>query len=271
MNDAVESLNPGQELQLFLRELIPLDRENDRSFVGRIDDALMADGDFLTITYESAVNYMVRRLITTAEYLRRKYDPVTFPGERYIIEIRRFLRDFTRIPPSKLERILTLLLICLRERDRELTQKTKNRVRRDARQRLLGCYICGGSFNYDQENEFNSFEVEHVWPHQMGGRNDDSNLKGACRKCNASKADYLEAADFHYEEICLVKDKTDNSFNVDFHWRYKVAIAAKSRFRCSQCGKPAEYGGEVQFGRRELSDSWHYLNIDAYCSEHVPE
>jgi len=262
--------NPGKMLQGLLKEIYPLDDTSSKSVVHKIDNALMAEGEFLHLVYESSINHLVRRLITSAEYLRRKYD--LFPDDS-VSEIRKFLRDFTHIPPSRREKIATLLVECLRERDREISQNLKDSIRKEAQRRGTKCYLCGCEIDFERTDtpRFNSFTLDHLWPRKMGGKSLESNLKIACKRCNELKTDYIDASDFHYEEICLVTNEKDESFNVEFKREYKIAVSAKSDFRCMICEQPAERVGELQFARREPNDSWHFLNVDAYCSEHTPE
>lgn len=263
--------NPGKMLQVLLREIYPFDNSSSKSFVYKIDDALIAEGQFAKLVYESSINHLVRRLITSAEYLRRKY--ALYPDERYLVEIRKFLRDFTHIPFSQREKIFTLLVECLKERERDASQKLRDNIRKEAKTRGITCYLCGCEIDFERTNapRFNSPTLDHLWPRNMGGKSLESNLKIACKRCNELKADYIDASDFHYEEICLVTDKQDASFNAEFKRKYKIAVSAKSEFKCVICGEPAERLGELQFARREPNDSWHFLNIDAYCSEHMPE
>ncbi len=265
-----EIVGPGEQLKQVFRKLIPFDHEMRHSFVSRIDDMLMADNDFTLISYESSINYLVRRFITTVEFIKRRYDPTQYPSERYIVEIRRFIRDYTRIPSSEIEKVLTILLACLELRDKTPTQSTKNRIKKKSNRRGGRCYICGTDMESEDDSHIHRVEVEHKWPRTLGGLNDDSNLFASCRKCNERKQDYLDASDFHYEEISIVSDQDDTDFSKDLKWEYRVALWAKNDFKCVVCNKPASLLGELQFSRKEPNDSWHFLNIDAYCDKHIP-
>jgi hypothetical protein len=50
---------------------------------------------------------------------------------------------------------------------------------------------------------------------------------------------------------------------------YEIALWAKSNFKCKICGKPASNVGKLKLSRINLDDSWHFLNIDAYCEQHA--
>ena len=264
-------INPGEQLRELLQKLIPFEPSAKMSFIDRIDNTLIADGEFARLAYASCLNYLIRRLITTSEFLKRKYSGDQFRSDEYVQVIRRFIRDYTRISPAQVEPMLSLILACLEERNRAPNQTTKDRIRAEAKRTDMYCYLCGRAIEFDQPDQYNSFDAEHKWPKAMGGKNARFNLKQVCRRCNRVKADFIDYADFHYEEMCLVSDKTSESFSNDLKWDYRVALWAKNDFRCVVCNKPAEAVGELLFARREPTDSWHFLNIDAYCSEHMPE
>lgn len=263
--------SPGLELRNLLKKLYPFDPLKKRSFVSKIDAALIAEGEFSQLVYDSCIYYMVRRLITTAQYLNRQYGTSDHPPGRFVVELRKFVRDYTNIPKDKIELALTLLLECVNVANRKPGKGTKRRILRYTRERGLRCYICGCELDFDNPESPQRPVVEHVWPNSMGGLNSEPNLKVSCWSCNQHKADYVDASDFHYEEICLASNKETASFPKDLKGVYRVAIWAKSGYKCAECEKPASRLGELAFARRDLDDSWHFLNIDVYCSRHTPK
>lgn len=283
----MDGTNPGQQLRDLLKRIYPLDSENtnsseDNSFISRIDNALIAEGNFSNLVYESSINYLLRRLINTAEYLRRKYESDVFPPEKFLFELRRFIIENTHIKSDEVEKILSLLKLCVEAKRKKLKTSRKNRIIKNARLNSeLCCYICGSSLEDVPEEEVTTSEelqnkekiqqVEHIWPRTMGGATEDFNLKLSCPHCNNAKKDYIDAADFHYEQMCLVSDKNDQNFSSEFEKEYRIAISAKSNYSCSVCGKPALTVGPLNFGRLNPDDSWHFLNIEVYCDEHSPE
>ncbi len=277
--------NPGQELREFLKVVFPqygknTDNEKTECFIVRIDEGLRADGELTKIVYESSINYLLRRLINTAEYLRRKYQTDEFPSEKFNQELRRFIRENTHIPEEKSEKLFVLLQGCLEAKRKKLKKSKRDRLIKDySSKNELRCYICG---KYLSETEAETevelkaqteekIEIEHLWPKTMGGATEDFNLKISCSFCNKSKQDYIDASDFHYEQICLVNDKNDTNFSYEMQRTYKVALLSKSNYSCSVCNKQAATVGKLNFGRLNLNDSWHFLNIQAYCDEHRPE
>jgi 5-methylcytosine-specific restriction endonuclease McrA len=258
---SILDVSPGEQLRNELEHLFP-DQPDRSCFVSDLDNGLIADGEFAALVYRSSINYMLRRLITSAEYLKRKFDVSSYPPGMHVNEIRRYIRDYTRIPVSKQELILALLLACLAARDKETTLRTKSRLRREAGRRGLSCYICGNALDYSDPT---SSQAEHVWPRAMGGSSDETNLRMACQHCNELKWNYIDGSDYHFEEICLVTDEGDQNFSAEFRDWYQVAVLAESDFACSLCGKPAAQVGALAMVRRNPTDSWHFLNIMALC------
>ncbi len=268
-------LSPGQLLREELSKIIPYDANEQASTVSSFDKILKADGELSKMVYDSTLNYMVRRLVTSAEYLKRKYFDTTGSEQKYWVELRRYLRDHTEIPQTKLERIFAILLKCIEERNKVISPGTRNRVIGQAKQRGMKCYICGRDVLYNPEDDpyRQNAEIEHIWPKSLGGSNNETNLKISCTRCNKLKDKYIDYSDFHYELMCAVTDKEMESFDTDFDWSFRVPVLAKSNFSCSieNCDNNAAFYGKLQFSRLDASDTWHFLNISAYCERHLPK
>ncbi|MBD2094466.1 HNH endonuclease [Trichocoleus sp. FACHB-591] len=273
MSSETNNLTPGEQIKEILKELYPFKKkELINSFLMDIDNALMAEGKYLEITYESNINYFLRRLISTAQYIFRKYNPKSHPSDKYIQEIRKFLTNSTRIPERKVGKILVLLLECIRESKREPSDTLRKNLLQEADNQGKGCYICGSNLDFSSKNNENSAIIEHVWPRAMGGDSEPRNLRVSCKRCSEIKENYIDACDFHYEKICLVNhDKSKEAFSKEFNWVYRIAVVTKSRYRCIVCGKEPAYEGVMEFCRQEDDDSWHFLNIGLYCSKHSQE
>lgn len=252
------------------------------TFLERMDRDFQADGELSRLSYMSCINYAVRRLISIAEHYRRRYDPELFEPSRHRLELRKFLRGYTgygRYGTAFVEELVSLLAQCLQEADRDVSPGVKNRMRQEAQQRDLRCYMCGRTLNHDRGvTESNSASVDHSWPHSLGGSSDQHNLRIACRECdNSLKQDYMDASDYHYEEIALgigTYVEYQSRFKDNQRWRarsYETAVFAKAEFRCAGCDTPAFRLGELQIGRRDLDDGWHFLNLTAYCASCSPE
>jgi 5-methylcytosine-specific restriction endonuclease McrA len=208
----------------------------------------------------------------TAEHFRRKYSPDRYGEYRHREELRKFLRDYTRYKDRQIDTIVVLLDQCLLARDDDPTDREKARIRRDARNKGRHCYTCGEELDYQNNESWLFASVDHYWPKSMGGLSNPDNLQVTCKRCNNhDKKDFVDASDYHFEEITLVSASYEEYMSRERNRQYEVAVFAKTYFTCAVCGQPADRVGKLHIGRRELSDSWHFLNLVAYCSEHTPE
>jgi len=265
----MSDINPGEELQNFLTQLYS---SQAGDFLQRVDYDFMSDGDLYDLFFSSCINYILRRLITTAEYFRRKYPAGNYGEYRHREELRQYLRDYTRYKDKQIDDLLVLLNRCLSACDDEPTPHQKTGIKKQARQKGYHCYICGEELDYEIDNEYLSASVDHAWPRSMGGLSQASNLRVACRRCdNQNKKDFIDASDYHYEEISLVSASYDEYKSRERNRHYEVAVFAKTQFKCAVCDAPAHRVGTLHIGRKEPSDSWHFLNLVAYCSKHMPE
>lgn len=256
-----EDINPGLILRDFLQKLCPIQSDADSSFISQIDYSFKADGALSELVYKSTINYLVRRLINTAEYLRRKYESDDFPEGTFVQALRSYLKSETRFRDSDIERMIGIIQFCLSARNQSRKPNKKGFIKN---RRLRGfdelvCYICGKQLISEE------VQIEHNWPKTFGGSSKNFNLKISCSSCNSEKKSYIDGSDFHYEHICLATDENDDSFSLEFRRLYKIALSAKSNYRCTLCEGDVESVGRLRFVRRNPNDSWHYLNIDAVC------
>jgi 5-methylcytosine-specific restriction endonuclease McrA/ribosomal protein S14 len=265
----MDDINPGENLVSLLKKLYP---QNSPAFLRKMDSDLMCEGEFENIVFMSCINYIARRLITTAGYFHRKFPPTTYGPERYRSELRRHLKDYTRLKDDAIASLTRTLDECLSVSEDYPTEHEIKRIKRDARNGGRNCYICGTTLDYQSPNLWNTASIDHKWPRAMGGSSEMSNLEVACRKCNNDlKRNFVDASDFHFEEISLVSASSEEYNRKEKNRHYEVAIFVKNQYRCAVCGQPAHRVGQLHMGRIDLSDSWHFLNLTAYCSEHYPE
>ena len=262
------SLTPGEKLRDLLMNCFPR-RFGTNSFITDIGGAIFAEEEFAEYLYMSSINYLVRRLITTSRFLRQRCDPDRMNTRVFIEEIRAFLKHDTNLPRTRIERFVALLTDAEEAAIRRLTATQMAKTKRDARKRgETKCYMCGVELNFDTEGQYDSAEIEHIWPLALGGTNDDDNLTMACHSCNQSKRSFINASDYHYEEICLHTDESDPHFRNELSRDYRVALWARNGFTCATCESPAQSVGRLRFRRRNQRDSWHFFNVDAYCDRH---
>jgi len=274
-------INPGQQLRNLLITLFP---QRDETSVDTIDSAFKADGSLTLYMYYSTINYLLRRLIKTAVYLKKKsYIGTNLDRDLYIENLRIFLNTETRIEENDNEKILSLLLICTTTNNSTVPTKRLNRIISKAIEDGIPCYICGDSYSdYPQETpgeaniptliemqkKLKVPEVEHLWPRSMGGSNEEFNLKVACRKCNQNKESFVDAADYHFEHICYDSAHDDGKVQTEMKFQHKLALWSKDNYSCNICQKSPEEVGPLRFQRINTNDSWHFLNIASFCNEH---
>lgn len=252
----------GEELRNFLKELYPI---GSRSFLDKMDYDLGADGELKELIHESAILYIFRRLVTTSEYVHRSNGENKAKTQYTLTE---HLKDTTRFSALHIKTMVKLLIGCLDTARDDFSDGDKNFVRKQVKEYDWKCFVCGK----DMVGPYNTATADHMWPRSMGGLSIKANLRMTCQVCNNKyKRDYINFADFHFEEIAMpTTDYNHYSSSTLPKW-YEVAIFAKSNYECSVCGQPAYRVGELSIGRKELTDGWHYLNLTAYCLNHNPE
>lgn len=78
------------------------------------------------------------------------------------------------------------------------------------------CRAPEGIFNY-------AFEVEHIFPKNFGGNDDEGNLALACRACNLFKSDHLTGFDgLTQQEVQLFHPRQDQ-------WKEHFTVEVESR------------------------------------------
>lgn len=268
--DVENIINPGESLRKILEELFPSDFSNAQSCINKIDSALLAEGELASLVYRSTINYLLRRLISTAVYIDKKREKEGLPKFGVQNDLRDFINKNLMIrSKTTVEKIVALLIECLKAKEETCPQSVVKAVK--SRGETL-CYICGRQLNFATVGEMESAELEHVFPRNLGGSSKtENNLRYACNKCNQGKKSYADDSDYHYEEICLMTDEEidEESFRASFEHAYKLAIRSKNQYSCHICNEPAVKRGELHFARRNPEDSWHFLNIDTYCAKHL--
>ena len=264
-----ENINQGEKLKELLINLIP----NDKDFLENIDNFVDANGELKQLIYESAINYLIRRFISSADFLKMRLD--RDEDELFRKEIKKYIADNFKIkrPSVEFDKLVNLIVLSL-----EAKLKAKN-INTAAKRNSLkkagqkNCYICNQEVSFLQPainsgTDMTAAEVEHIWPSSLGGISELDNLKIVCRKCNRKKGDFLDSSDYHYEHFCLTRDESDrNSFNEEKSRlkNFDIAVQHKRNFKCYHCDKPVSRVGELKLKRNKNDDSWHFLNASAVC------
>lgn len=268
---------PGILLEQVLNEIFKPKNQQEKSFIENIDYIFSAEGEIEKLAYESLVNYLIRRLVNTGDYIRRQLlqeANLLIESEKEQMDVwgvlyerlRIFFRYQTRLSEEDAERIIAALVPCIRIKNQDPKIKKVKRSKVVSKQAQsngeLRCYICGCSTTKEES------VVEHSWPKAFGGSKSLENLRIACDTCNKIKDNHIQTTDFHYERISLASHENESGFlaelnRVNF---YKIALWARSDYSCTVCGKRAEEIGQLDFTRKNSGDSWHFVNIDAVCS-----
>lgn len=261
-------LSPGEKLRELLAEIYPYDdRGRSIIYIERMDYDFAADGEMLRFTYQSSLNYLVRRLITLSVYIYKVNSNNL--ARDYRREIENHLQNYTRLNPTQIKSISKILSECVQAVNKSGYEKRK--VIEHAKNRRFYCFTCGTSLNFEDEESWNYATVDHLWPRSMGGHGEIDNLKAVCKSCNNSyKENYIDASDFHYEEIALTCISYEEYVR-ERERQYELAVLAKTNYKCAICDSPAHYIGELRIGRIDPKDSWHFHNLQAYCSRHFPK
>ncbi|HVX01183.1 MAG TPA: HNH endonuclease [Candidatus Babeliaceae bacterium] len=264
----VGDLNPGKLIKAFLENEYP----SEGNFLSKMDDDFRMDGKLSEITYQSSIGSLLRRLVCSAHYIHRAYHD--FGDARIRSEMRNYLKNYTRFADNKIASLINWLNACVQNSKDDFSSQDKKTVRRQLVQFEWGCYICGRELDLANvpEQQHLAITADHFWPRLLGGESEIGNLRFACSDCNNKyKKDFLNYADYHYEQINFVVTNFDHYIHHSRVRGYEAAVFSKSDFCCVVCNQPAYKIGELFIGRNDLSDSFHFFNLSAYCADHKPE
>ena len=260
--------NPGKRIRQFLELKYEI---SSRDFLSSVDYDFMADDGIVDIFHKSVINYLLRRIITSAHYINRTF---RVNGDIKVRdELRSFFKYHTRLEDSEISMLIPLLFQVLRNSEDDFNQQQKRSMRRLLEEKGWGCFICGRELDFSKNsNEYNVATADHLWPRVLGGESNVGNLRYACSACNNKyKKAFIDYTDYHFEEISMVISAFDEYIDRARDRSYEAAIFAKSNYRCAFCNQPAYRVGELSIGRKSLQDSWHFLNLNGYCVAHKPE
>ena len=275
-------INAGEILREYLKRIFPVD---DLGPIQLMDSIFRANKELSQTVYDSAINYLVRRLIKTAYYYRKQCQIIGgIDQDSYIVKLRQHLIEETSFDERQREKIITLLMLCTNYNNSTPSSKRIKTLINEALAAGTPCYICGSDYEVEDDlaeafqdgnpvpvipKKLKTPDAEHLWPRSLGGSNREFNLKVSCKKCNQGKESFIDGPDFHYEEMCYdFSDIFDESAKSAVTYKHKLALWAKHNFTCSMCGRSPTEVGPLKFKRINENDSWHYLNITAFCDEH---
>jgi hypothetical protein len=257
-------ISPGEKLK---RILLEIHREpSQNGFIKSLDFYLAADGGLEDLIYHSCINYLLRRLINTARYLQSLHG-----NERLRTEIRRHLNENTHYTDRQKSNLTKAIEKCIQYTDDNSTSDREKKIQRnEAKKQELNCYICGKTlaFTHQELAPHDHATADHVWPISMGGLNERENIRIACSDCNNKyKKNKIDHRDYHFESISLSQSEKDSGFDAELESIYRIAVYAKCNYICSGCREPASKVGRLFIVQKDIADSWHFLNLDAYCAK----
>jgi len=254
---------PGEELKLFLENTYKL--KGDKCF-DHMDYDMSADGELKDIVFQSALLYILRRLVITAEYIYRSNSENELTTQT---KLKEHLKDTTRFSPLQVNEIVKHVMGCLKTARDSFSEGDKNQVKRQMTDYNWNCFICGREMG---KSPFLLPSADHLWPRSMGGLSIKSNLRMVCLDCNNNhKKDYIGSVDYHYEQIAMPFVDYEHYQRTNPDKSLEIAIFAKTSYKCDACGQPAYRSGKLTVGRKNIKDGWHYLNLTAYCEAHNPD
>jgi hypothetical protein len=194
--------------------------------------------------------------------------------------IKRYLLGNTGISESHHAKIIYYLQRCLDVSDKKISPGVRNEALTQGQRSGGLCCLSGETLDYDLVGQEHSEatakkqpDIEHKWPRSMGGSSFPPNIIVSSVFYNRKKSDRIDGSDYHYETICLKTDRESNktSFESEFDSSKKLAVLAKQDYRCAVCGKTVSEVGPLSFSRKQVDDSWHFINIIALCGRHSSE
>lgn len=259
--------SPGLKIKHHLKWLY----KHDQHFLAKIDEDFKLEGLLRSSMYESTINYLLRRIVTAAHYIYRTNQ--VYGDTRIRSELRKYLKEYTRFDDETLSKLVAWSLESVNNSKNDFNQSDKKKVRQQIEQYGWGCYICGREMDFSSNAEpYKIATADHWWPRLFGGESELHNLRYTCSDCNGKyKKDFLDYSDYHFEEIAMVIESFSEYDKKAKNRSYESAIFAKADYMCAECQQPAYKIGELHIGRIDISDSFHFFNLTAYCHEHKPE
>ena len=250
--------SPLQALLRFLQQQIPIGV--GAGLITRFDSVHKLEGSLEQSVYQSMIFHLARRMIVLAKYSVEN-SPAGFPAEvvKNAISSTFDLGSFTEP-----DRLFQLVYECYATSKKQLSDGKKNSVLRDSKKNGACCYLCGIELTYTDEEDPTYCEVEHVLPRSLGGGNEYTNLKPACKSCNGMKRDRLGGADIHFELMVYPFTERGRHKINDYHV-FSALFHGKNA--CELCGRDAEDAGYLDIGQKESDDSWHVFNTLLICSD----
>lgn len=179
----------GEKLLHLLATQVPSLRTQADSMKKVLDDVPRGPS-FALFIQGSIVLHAFSRLMQASKHYRGEHHD---RPERIDMEIRHFLVDKLNVDKATCPAFDQLIsaAVAAAEKSSEASRPTK-RFRADVIREAKGdvyCYSCGGSLDsrISQHDNSDYMDIEHVWPHSMGGDTALDNLLPVCTPCNSTR------------------------------------------------------------------------------------
>lgn len=128
--------------------------------------------------------------------------------------LRRYLRERILIPHSKVDQAVRLTSSAVLASRSEISRRTRRRLTAQATAHDLRCYSCNGELDFATQGEYNSFELEHLWPNSFGGNSESDNLLPACHSCNQHKGSFATWGAVAIQSLILHMNPSDDALKI---------------------------------------------------------
>ena len=177
--------SPGPFLKSIISRII--DNGPD-GFISNADTFCESDNKFIELTKKSVINYLVRRVITSAIHIWKVNGNPSIDDHVFIRNLR---RDISRQFQLK-EKDLELTLLCLHKiienyKQNSIPDGIRNKMKRNAKEGKDKCYLSGYNLEF-KEGLDHSYSLDHIWPQMLGGASAEYNLMVASRTFNSTRS-----------------------------------------------------------------------------------
>ena len=240
--------------------------------------AFIVDREAYDFVRTRLVTHLLSRLVVRAKQARAAN--AGLPEETRAEAIRRAVDDVVALPEERqalVAYLLARIVDRIERRGATLTSVQRARVEGFARARRHRCYICGRRLFYGDDTvhdsaaeiaAYRSFELDHLFPQARGGGRGSDNLGACCESCNKYKDVNLSFADFPVE---MSQTSSLNPVQVAkvFDGRIEFALLWRQSGTCARCGTMFHDTADerLYLVRRDVSDAFHFMNVQIACGE----
>lgn len=211
------NISPGVKLFELLSKYLM--RKNVSDGVLKSADAFFnEEGQLTAIINERIISYTIRRLIHGARFRFEELQDQGFEFDsvsKNLEVIREFILSTTSlaVEDELVDQLSVLIDAVITGSPKPVAAKRrKNVINKLFDEGIRSCYICGIDLDPLLDGDDLSPELEHLFPRNFGGLNDESNFQISCAKCNRQKDNSIGPFDFYFEHISTRHIESHKSF-----------------------------------------------------------